>query len=121
MQSPAKQKAMETYKKFSEFWRRLSTEQVLFQYQLGEPELVALSASPTKLIFKLYEHPSIARRADTQGSLLDALPGKNISVTYCKTPMIRLLEIFALFASSKKTQKLQAHEKWEVSYIYQSV
>ena len=40
---------------------------------------------------------------------------------YCKTPIIRVLEIFALFASSKKTRKLQAREKWEVSYVYQIV
>ena len=36
-------------------------------------------------------------------------------------PIIRVLEMFALFASSKKTRKLQACEKWEVSYVYQSV
>ena len=40
---------------------------------------------------------------------------------YCKTPIIRALEIFTLFASSKKTQKLQARKKWEVSYVYQSI
>ena len=40
---------------------------------------------------------------------------------YCKTPIICMLDIFALFVSSKKTRKLQALEKWEVSYMYQSV
>ena len=40
---------------------------------------------------------------------------------YCKAPIIRMLEIFALFASSKKMRKLQAHEKWEESYVYQSI
>ena len=35
--------------------------------------------------------------------------------------MIRMLEIFMLFAFSKKTQKLQACENWEVSYVYQSI
>ena len=43
------------------------------------------------------------------------------AIDYCKTPIIHVLEIFALFASSKKTRKLQALEKWEVSYVYQSV
>ena len=45
----------------------------------------------------------------------------NHSIFYCKTPIIGTLEIFTLFASSKNTRKLQAREKWEVSYMYQSV
>ena len=40
---------------------------------------------------------------------------------YSKTPIIRVLEIFELFTSSKKTRKLQARKKWDVSYVYQSV
>ena len=36
-------------------------------------------------------------------------------------PIIRVLEIFALFASSKKMRKLKARKKWEVSYVYQSI
>ncbi|XP_069116407.1 kinetochore-associated protein 1-like [Argopecten irradians] len=54
-----KEKAMNTFVKFTGMWQRLATEQVLFVYKIAEPELVSLAGSPNKLLLKLYEHSSI--------------------------------------------------------------
>ena len=74
LQTPEKQKAENAYTKFYNICRQLSTEQALYQHQLGEPDLVSLTSRPAKLIFKMYEHPSIQQR-NLHGSILDHLPG----------------------------------------------
>ena len=84
-QSPEKQKAQESYTKFNNLHRRLSTEQVLYQHRLGS-DLVSLANRPVKLIFKLYEHESIQQRG-LHGSMLDHLPGKKSS--NCCSPIVR--------------------------------
>ncbi len=61
-QSPERKKAQDAFIKFSEIAKRLSTEQVLFQNNLGDPNLLNVSNRPAKLVFKLYEHSSIATR-----------------------------------------------------------
>lgn len=57
-------KANKTWTEHSAMYRRLATEQILHNQCLGEPEILSLSGSPAKLIFKLYEHPCITVRRD---------------------------------------------------------
>ncbi|XP_060066051.1 kinetochore-associated protein 1-like [Ylistrum balloti] len=57
-----KEKAMNAFVKFTGMWQRLATEQVLFVYKVGEPELVSLAGNPNKLLLKLYEHNSIVNQ-----------------------------------------------------------
>ncbi|XP_013416071.1 kinetochore-associated protein 1-like [Lingula anatina] len=63
-EGPEKVRAQEAYSKFSQMWCRLATEQVLYQNRLAEEELLSLAPRPTKLIMKLYDHPSILQRME---------------------------------------------------------
>ena len=67
--------------RFSDINRRLSTEQVLFRHNLGEEHLLSLSNQPAKLIFTLYEHPSIIRRR-AGSRILDKLPGNGLVIKW---------------------------------------
>lgn len=65
--SPDREKAFKILTEHSAVYRRLQTEQILHNEDLKEPELLALSGLPAKLIFKLYEHPSITKERDLGG------------------------------------------------------
>ncbi|XP_014665212.1 PREDICTED: kinetochore-associated protein 1-like [Priapulus caudatus] len=54
--------AERAWRKFTDAWRRLSTEQILHEYGLAETAYVALTGHPVQLVFKLYEHGSISER-----------------------------------------------------------
>lgn len=62
--SPYREKAFKTLKEHSVMYRRLQTEQILHSEDLKDPELLALSCLPAKLICKLYEHESITKERD---------------------------------------------------------
>ncbi|XP_064624498.1 kinetochore-associated protein 1-like [Lineus longissimus] len=60
--STEKEKATAAYNKYSKIYKRLATEQILYQHNMATDEFLQLAMSPAKLIFQLYEHPSIVER-----------------------------------------------------------
>ena len=88
-------------------------------YKDGSQKMVSkLQDLGNKERFKWMDLLSL-RYMRSRGDMSDTY--KYTHLEYCKTPIMHVLEIFALFASSKKTRKLQAYEKWDVSYVYQSI
>ena len=75
LQSVEGQKATATFRQFSSIFQRLSTEQILYQYRIAEPELLDLTQAPAKLLFTIFEHDSILKRPLSR-SILDSHPGQ---------------------------------------------
>ncbi|XP_074641293.1 kinetochore-associated protein 1-like [Tubulanus polymorphus] len=62
-----KKKAMASFVQFSQVYKKIYVEQILYSSNLDDPELLALCGNPRKLIIKLYEHDSIPERMVSGG------------------------------------------------------
>ncbi|XP_070578712.1 kinetochore-associated protein 1-like isoform X2 [Ptychodera flava] len=60
--------ATHTYDKLTDVYKRLSTEQVLYKYNLADPAYLMLANNPARLIFQLYEHKSIEERGSAHST-----------------------------------------------------
>ncbi|XP_030841884.1 kinetochore-associated protein 1 [Strongylocentrotus purpuratus] len=60
--TPDHQKACATHQRLVAEHRAVCTEEALRRHGLADPSHVQMIATPAKLIFKLYEHPSIEQR-----------------------------------------------------------
>ncbi|XP_072031588.1 kinetochore-associated protein 1-like [Amphiura filiformis] len=59
---PERRKAQLLHQKLSTVYRAVATEQILYKHQLASQKLLAMVETPAKLIFTLYEHPSVQQR-----------------------------------------------------------
>ena len=73
-QAKERERAATTLEKFTSIYRRLSTEQVLFQHNLGQENLLKLCNKPSKLLLNLFSHESILKRV-LGTSIVENLPG----------------------------------------------
>ncbi|XP_071962384.1 kinetochore-associated protein 1-like [Antedon mediterranea] len=65
------EKSSMMHKKLVEVHSCLATEQVLYKYGLADKEYLSIVHTPARLIFKLYEHPSIEKKMAGE---LDGVP-----------------------------------------------